>query len=191
MTAAPRWLLAPAIAGVLSVAWATPVVQAATISLTPLLQEVALGEQVSLTVEMDFSDDATIGGGFDTFFDPNFVRFVSFTFDNALGDDPAFRTNPQGLTNEVSEIGFGNFNGISGPTVVGTMVFDTIATGSTAFTMADNDTRLGPFFSADTSLQQVVTYTGADLTIAAVPLPPGLLLLMSGIIGVSVIRRRN
>lgn len=190
MSRRTRWNLAPVIAALLCTALAAPMVEAATLSLKPIVAQVALGEQVLLSVEMDFSDDPTIGGGFDIFFEPSFVRFVSFSFDAALGDDPAFRSDPQGLATEVSEIGFGNFAGISGPAIVGTVVFDTLAAGTTRFTLADNDSLVGPFFSAATSRQQLVTYEGADVGIAAVPLPPSVLLLTCGLIGLGVFRRR-
>jgi hypothetical protein len=63
------------------------------VSLTPITQEVSLGETVLVSVEIQF-DDPTLGGGIDLLFDESVLEFVSFAFDPGLGDDPAFRLTP-------------------------------------------------------------------------------------------------
>ena len=76
--------------------------------------------------------------------------------------------------------------------MVGTLVFNTLAPGNAQLSLADNGSPVGPFYSAITSNPQTVNYTGASVTISAVPLPNALWLMMSGI-GVfgAAIRRKN
>lgn len=154
--------------------------QAATISLNPLSQNVALGNQVSLQLNMDFTADPTLGGGVDIFYDSSRLSFVSFTFDPSLGDDTGLQRQPDVLTNELNGLAFGNFDGLSGPSLVGTLMFNTIGAGTALFTMADNDLPAGGFYSAVTFDPQTVTYEGASVNVTAVPLPAALWLMLSG-----------
>lgn len=87
----PKVPLAEWCVGALLVSFVTTS-QAATISLSPSSQYVALGSQISLQLNMDFTDDPTLGGGLDIYYDRSLLSFVSFTFDPALGDDPFFAT---------------------------------------------------------------------------------------------------
>ena len=161
--------------------------QAATISLNPLSQDVALGNQVSLQLNMDFTDDPTLGGGLDIFFDNGLLSFVSFTFDPGLGDDPCLQRQPDVLTPDVytgqlSGLAFGNFDGLSGPSPVGTLTFQTLDAGTAYFGMADNVAPVGPFYSAQTFDQQTVVYdASAVVNITAVPLPATLWFMLSGV----------
>lgn len=155
--------------------------QAATISLSPTSQNVTQGSQVSLLLNMDFSDDPTSGGGVDIFYDSSRLSFVSFVFSSGLGDDVSFRRQPDLQLNELNGLTFGNFAGLSGPSTVGTLTFNALGTGTTFLTMADNNAPAGPFFSAATFNQQTVTYQGASVNIAAVPLPAAVWLMVSGL----------
>lgn len=178
--------------GVLLVIGSITTSRAATISLIPSNQNVVLGDQVTLQLLMDFTDDPTLAGGLDIFFDSSRLSFVSFAFDPLLGDDPAFRRQPDVLLNELNGLAFGNFAGLSGPSPVGILTFNTLLSDptSTSFTMTDNDSPAGPFFSATTSLQQIVTYQGAAVTI--VPLPATVWLFSAGLIGfVGLIKKRR
>ena len=154
---------------------------AATITLSPLSQNVVLGNPVSLQLNMDFTGDPTVGGGIDIFYDSSLLSFVSFTFDPGLGDDPGFRRQPDVLTNELNGLAFGNYDGLEGPSTVGTLTFNTIGTGTVWFTMADNDSPAGPFYSAVTFEQQTVDYCCASVTITAVPIPAAWWLMLSGL----------
>lgn len=155
--------------------------QAATVSLSPLSQSVALGNQVSLQLNMDFGSDPTLGGGVDILYNSSLLSFSSFTFSSGLGDDPAFRRQPDLQTNKLNGIAFGNFGGLGGSRVVGTLVFDTLGAGAVNLTLAENSMPAGGFFSATTYDQQVVTYTGATVNVTSVPLPAAGWMLLSGL----------
>ncbi|HEX9628119.1 MAG TPA: hypothetical protein VGA00_14355 [Acidiferrobacterales bacterium] len=155
--------------------------QAATISLMPTSQTTVVGGAFTLDVLMDFSDDPTVGGGIDIFYNSSLLQFDTFVFNGALGDDPAFRSTPTVLANELNGLAFGSFTGLSGPAVVGTLSFTALAAGTATLTTADNDTPWGGFISATTGTAQAVTYTGADVTITPIPLPAAVWLMLSGV----------
>ena len=159
--------------------WATTS-QAATVSLSPLNQNVVIGDSISLQLNMDFSDGPTIGGGIDIFYDSSRLSFASFTFSPSLGDDVGLQRQPDVLTNTLNGLAFGNFNGLSGPSMVGTLTFNTIGMGTALFTMADNVLPAGGFFSSATFAPQTVTYQGTSVNITAVPIPAALWLMLSG-----------
>jgi len=165
--------------------------QAATISLEPLNQNAVLGNTVSLQLMMDFSDDATMGGGVDVFFDDSVLQFISFVFDAGLGDDPDFRRQPDVFSGELNGLGFGEFNGLSGPSLVGTFTFNTLASGSASFSVAENDFPAGAFFSATTLAAQFVDFQGATVKVSAVPVPAAAWLLFSGLAVVGAVSRRR
>lgn len=162
-----------------------------SISLSPIANTVDLPDQIVIDINMDFASDPTLGGGFDVFFDPALVSFVSYVLDPTLGSDPDFSRDPDPLTGKLEGIAFGNFNGISGPSRVGTLTFDTIAAGTASFSAADTTDPLkgGEFISEETFQAQVVDYVGADVTV--VPLPAGIWLFGSGIIGLVAAARRR
>lgn len=164
--------------------------QAATISLTPLTQDVNLGNQAVLKLSMDFTGDSTIGGGIDIFYDSSVLSFSSFVFDPIFtaSDDPTFRRAGDDMPGEVNGIAFGNFGGLSGPSLVGTLTFDTLAIGSAFLSMADNDTPAGGFFSITASPQTVI-FEGASVNV--VPVPGAFWLLGSGLIGFAGFRKKS
>lgn len=154
--------------------------QSASISLSPTTQNATLGDTVALQLSMDFSDDATLGGGLDVFYDDAVLQFVSFTFDAGLGDDVDLQRQPDVLTGELDALAFGSFTGLSGPSLVGTFLFNTLTGGTVNFSLAQNDTVAGGFYSANSFEAQSVTLNGATVNVSAVPLPAAGWLLMSG-----------
>ena len=155
-------------AAMVGAAPAAPLV-APTVFMTPATQTVPPNGTVTIDLEMDFTQEATLGGGTDIHFDPARLTYVGFTFDPELGDDPAFRRVPDlvspGLLNA---LGFGDFNGLTGPSRVGTFTFQvTSAQGVTSLTMdADEpDGFAGPFVSLVTGLEMAVVFTGAGVTV--------------------------
>jgi hypothetical protein len=167
--------------------------RAASIWLNPVTQTAVIGEQASFELHMDFSSDPTLGGGIDIFYDSTMLQFVSFVFDASLGDDLAVRRDPDVLTGTLNGLAFGKDTGLSGPSIVGVLTFDTLALGTTSLSLADNISPAGGFYSAVTFDPQSVDYQGAEVTIAPVPVPAAVWLLLSGmtLIGTLVRRQRN
>ncbi len=152
--------------GAMSGVSAAPLVSP-SVYLQPADTNAAPNGTVTLDLWMDFTADPTLGGGTDTMFDSTRLTFVSFVFDPALGDDPAFRRVPNlespGVLNALA---FGNFDGLTGPARVGTFTFNTKSVlGPTSLSMAADDFLAGPFISLTTLLPQNVTFIGANVNI--------------------------
>ena len=153
---------------------------ASTISLslnTP--GSIQVGDNVSLDLSMDFTSDPTVGGGVNILFGSK-LEFVSFTFDPGLGDDPLLRLNPiVSAPGVLNGLGFGNFAGLSGPSVVGTLILKAIAPGLADLALETNVLPAGGFFSL-TGAPQTPTLTGTSFNIQPVPLPGAIWLAISG-----------
>jgi len=144
--------------------------RAGSIWLTPAYQEVFPGGGAILDLNMDFTDDPTLGGAVDIFYDVTRLGLVSFEFNPALGDDPSFRNSPDELPGELNALNIGNFGGMSGPAVIGTLMFQAwpdAPVGPAALIVADSDDPLwgAGFFSSDTYEAQVVGYAGATVNV--------------------------
>ena len=157
---------------------------AASVSLIPSFQAPLVGDLVELEVVMDFTDDPTIGGGIDIFYDSSILGFESFAFSSTLEDDPDFRRLPDNLDGELNGLAFGDFLGLSGPSTVGTLTFVALGQGTSMLTMAQNEgpppeDNPGPFVSATTFLPQDVEFHNASVSV--VPLPATFWLLLAAI----------
>lgn len=166
---------------------------ASSVSLSPSSQTVALGSVFSLEIDIDFTDEATIGGGIDVLFgnftNGNEITFLSFTPAN-LGD-PGFRRTPDVRSNELNGIAFGEFNGITGPASVGVLTFQANQAGSFEFNLAANDFPAGAFVSAVTNRPFAPDFTGARINVSSVPVPAALWLMLSGVGAISGINLRK
>ena len=171
----------------------------ATISLSPHNETVVLGDNLFVNLYMDFSDEPTLGGGLDITYDNSYIDFLSFSFDEnflSLSDSSmtcpgaAFCT-PVDQWNSVSNIAFGNFNGISGPALVGTAVFQTTATGYTTILTTATSGSAGPFVALSTYAPQSVTFAGTNVTVSAVPLPAAFPLMLGGLCVFCGLRKRT
>ncbi|MFK5950981.1 MAG: VPLPA-CTERM sorting domain-containing protein [Methylococcales bacterium] len=168
---------------------------ASTISLLPDSTNATYppSSTVILDLQMDFSDDPTLGGGVDIFYNGSLLNFVSFEINPALGSDPSFTRAPDDLGNVLEGLVFGNFNGLSGPESVGTLTFTTLGTGIADFTIAETTDPLkgGGFFSAVTLTAQNPTFIGTSVNISAIPLPAAAWLFASGLLGLAGFSRRR
>ncbi|MDF1556106.1 MAG: hypothetical protein P1P84_23750 [Deferrisomatales bacterium] len=171
--------------------------QAGSFALLPPTQEVMVGDTVTLGVTMDFSTDPTVGGGLDIFYDPAVLSYQDFVFATELNFDFGFTGAPVLVSPGVLQnLYIGNFSGLAGPALVGTLTFSADAMGTSLLTMADSalaaaDGGAGPFYSAATFAEQVVDYTGAEVNVNVVPIPGSVLLLGSGLVGLVGVRRRR
>jgi len=192
-----RTLLAPVLGALL---FGTTVSHAATITFDSTSVTGGLNDIISIDLLMDFTDDATLGGGMDIFFNDAVLSFLSFDFGStSLVLDPALTRLPDSdvLPGKLEGMAFGNFGGLSGPGVVGTLTFQAIAVGNSALTMAVTTEALkgGDFISDNTFGPQIVGFGSANVTIntSVVPVPAAVWLLGSGLIGLAGVatKRRN
>jgi hypothetical protein len=179
------------VAAIMLVAMSTGV-EAASISLTPNSTSALIGQLISLDINMDFRDAPTLGGGIDVTFNPALLRFDGFVA-APLGD-PSLANAPTLVAPGVlSSLGFADFGGLTGPALVGTLTFAALALGNATISLAaDVGGAYGPFFSFPGGIQQVVSFAGTTVDIAAVtvPIPASLPLLLSAV-GVSLLGKRR
>ncbi len=148
---------------------------------------------------MDFSDDPTLGGGLDIFYNSSLLEFVSFVLDPNLGSDPDFTRDPDDLGDKLEGLAFGEFGGLTGPARVGTLTFNTkMQAGTANFTMdTTTNTLVGGFVSGVTFLAQTPEFIGASVDLTdltsptVVPVPAAVWLFGSGLVGLAGIARRK
>lgn len=168
------------------------VVNAATVSFSETSVTAGIGDIITLDVLMNFTDDPTLGGGTDIFYDASVLSFQSFDFGTTtLPLDVSFNRTPDELTNELEGLAFGNFNGLTGPGVVGTLTFQAIALGDTSLSMAVTSEALkgGDFISEADYSVQLVTFGSANVNV--VPVPAAVWLFGSGLLGLVGVARRK
>ena len=168
---------------------------AATLTLTPSANTVAVGDQLQLDISMDFSDNPTLGGAIDISYDASLFDFISFSFDPAFPTDPGLSSpgnagNPILSAGSIQNIGFGEFfNGLDGPYVVGTLIFSSTQTGIGQFSISENVLPLGGFISLDGLSEIDPEMFGAS--VAVVPLPASALFFISGLLGLMMKVKRK
>ncbi len=157
-----------------------------SIWLEPMLQEAQVGgDPVQMDLWMDFTGDATIGGGVDVTYNHAMLGFVSWTLNEALGSDASFTRDPVEGMGLLDGIGFGNFGGLGGggQTLVGTLQFVTLGTTGLALVDLAEDAggAAGEFYSASSYNLQSPGFVGAEVIINAVPLPAAVWMLLGGL----------
>ncbi len=177
--------------------------QAGTISLqaTSLVTE---GDLINLDIYMNFTDEATLGGGFDILFNSTLVSYISgsYVVDAGLNSDPAFtRDDSAGAdiyhridieSDGLIGLAFGNFNPLTGPALVGSMQFRADNAGLADFGARDTTNPVvGNFYGEALGDIQHPTYLGTTVEIQAVPIPAAVWLFGSGLIGLLGVARRR
>lgn len=169
------------------------VVQAASVSLNPDALVQNPGDVFTLDLMMDFSGDATLGGGIDIFYDADAISFLSFDFSTStLNLDPAFSRLPDEQPGVLSGLAFGHFDGVSGPGVVGTLSFEAMNFGEVDMIVSNTDDNfVGSFVSAIDyeDMTSRIVFTGTHVTI--VPLPAAAWLFSGGLILLLVFNKRR
>lgn len=169
-------------------------VNAASISFSSNDISVALGDTFTVSILADFTDDATLGGGLDVFFDDSVLSFQSWSFDTTTFIlDPSFNRSPDLLSSELEGIAFGNFGGINTSGVLGTLTFEAINSGNSLLSMAVTSDPLkgGDFYSAISFGPQIVNFDTANVSVSAVPLPAAVWLFGAGLLGLAGIARKR
>ena len=171
-----------------------------SIAVVPLTNPVTVGDEVSVSLVMNFTD-ATIGGSVDVSFEPGAISFSSFSFNTLLGTDANLSLVLQG-TNLPADpadpmtVHFGFMAqaeataGLSGQNlVVGTLVFDAVAPGTSTITTAYSLSSTGPFYNAEAPFSEmVVSFGSAQIAVTpapVVPEPSTALLFLVGLAGLS------
>lgn len=184
-------------------------VQAASLSIQPAgnaTGSVLRGSYFQMDVYMDFSDDPTIGGGFDILFDPALVSYVegSFLINEGLFSDPALsrddnlaslaanRVDIDASQGKIIGAAFGDWIGLAGPSLVGSMTFLAENSGLANFALsATENLAVGNFVSTFTLEEQNVSFTGSSVHISPIPVPAAFWLMLSGLTGLVAVTRRK
>ncbi len=161
-------------------------VNAATITLSPSTNLLQINDTLNVDLVIDFTSDATLGGGLDISYDYSAFNFISFDFNTAITLDPTF-TRYITTDGELTAIEFGEFNGIggSGSTLIGTFSMQGIGYGTSNISMAVQESivgKAGPFVSAIAfGVQNPVLQDALAIEISAVPIPAAAWLMLSGL----------
>ena len=173
---------------------------AGTVSFGETLINADLNGTFSVDLRIDFTGDATLGGGLDIFFDSSALNFSSFDFGVAPSLDPSFNRlpnlvlNADPLQSKLEGLAFGSFAGITGPEVIGTLTFQATAVGSSALSLAvtTDPSKGGEFISSSTFSLQVVDFGSAAIQVSAVPVPAAAWLFGGGLIALAgVVKKRK
>jgi len=141
----------------------------AAISLVSPSDVVSLNDDIKIDVNIDTNTLSALGGGLNIFYDSTLLDFISFTSNPSLDLDVAFRREPDTATEGVTLNGlaFGEFEGLSGSLLIGTLTFHSLNVGIADLTLSDNSLTgpMGAFYMVDGSELGGINYTGTSITI--------------------------
>ncbi len=148
-----------------------------------------VGTVLTFDVIADFTDFATIGGGFDIVFDSDKLQFDGFT--NAELGDPLFSRDPLIFDGLLSSWTFGTFALISDVRLVGTVMFtvvDGVVAGPGNVATRETMGPAPPFM--DFFLDTVIPVDYNAYQVGVVPVPAAVWLFVSGCALFGGLRRR-
>jgi len=178
---------------------------ASIVTLSTATPTVAVGSQISFEVNIDFTGNPILGGGFDVFYtgftDTNQLTYLSYAPANNFGLDPGFGRTPDPLSSKLNGIGFTaadvglpTFTGLTGPGSIGTLSFLANVAGNYSLGLGINTADVGGFFDANGTPLAGVGLLGTSFSVtpsAAVPLPGSLVLFLSGISGLLAFMKKQ
>ncbi len=162
----------------------------ASINLLPAVSNPVISDSTAtLELFMDFTDEATLGGGIDLLVSgaASFIEFVPSTYFNGLDD--AFTGFGTDLADGDFEIHFGDFVGLDGRNKLGDVLLSLDSLGMATVGISINSSFEG-FFSAVTLDPQAVALNGAELDIQPIPVPAAVWLFGSALGLLAGVRRQ-
>lgn len=163
--------------------------QAASITLNPSAASVGVGGTVDVTFTMNFTGQATLGGGFDLLYNAAVLSLDTWSYEE-IGD-PDFLGPATPGVGSITAIAFGDFAGLTGPAWFGTASFSAIGAGTANFAMSDNVGPAGPFIDLVTYAPITVSYVTSGFEVTAVPVPAAAWLFASAFTGLIWVRLQN
>ncbi len=177
----------------------TSIVRAATVdvSIIPTGTEITLGDIFQVTVSGSYTGPAPLaGGGFNLHFDPATLRVNEVYVNPAVGDfvaEPGVIDNSAG---RVDVVGFASFFGVAGSFSIATATLEAIGVGVSDLVLTDSGDPVFVWTNYDYSVSPAgdtvdPTFFGGSVTVVPTPIPAAAPLLVSALIGLSVVGRRR
>lgn len=150
------------------------------------------GDEITLQVWLDFSDVlddegnvvGTIGGGWNIYFDAEVLELVNLEY-IPIGN-PSFGRPPDiydSLPGFLDSWGVGDFEGIIGPIMAGSLTFEVISEDAfeTIVEFGVTGSITGGIFINASDFLSIIDTDYGSITLRSVPLPAGALLLLSSL----------